>query len=539
MSRLPYLLLVGIAALSIACSATKDSRLDDDPNSTSTSGQGGGIGFDGGPADGGGLEGGDPKTCEEALQAKTYIGCDFYPTVTPNAVWSVFDFAVVVANTGENTVDATVTRGNTQIATAQIAPNSLATMYLPWVKELKGPDADGQGSTVALSGSVKAIGGAYHLTTTFPVTVYQFSALEYAPQGGPPNKNWAVCPAFLIECFSYSNDASLLLPSTAMTSNYRIFNAPASSIPQFAQFFAITGVHDGTSVNVGLSASGSIVAGGGVQATPAGGSTKVDLNRGDVMMLLAATGSDLSGSLVSANNPIQIISGMPCTNVPEGASACDHVEETVFPAETLGQHYIVNRPTGPNGDVPGHVVRMYGNFDGTTLEYLGGAPPNAPTSLHAGQVVDLGVVTVDFEVQADKAFAVMSLEMGGSVVDPNGMIGLQKGDPAQSLPTAVEQYRDKYVFLAPTDYDVNYVDIVMPVNATVTLDGIIIAAQAMPVGTSGYGVTRVQLGPGQGGAHVLDASAPVGIQVTGYGAYTSYYYPGGLNLKVISPPPIN
>jgi hypothetical protein len=48
----------------------------------------------------------------------------------------------------------------------------------------------------------------------------------------------------------------------------------------------------------------------------------------------------------------------------------------------------------------------------------------------------------------------------------------------------------------------------------------------------------VVLGPGQMGAHVLEASAPVGIQVEGYGAYTSYYYPGGLDLNAIAPPPV-
>jgi hypothetical protein len=29
----------------------------------------------------------------------------------------------------------------------------------------------------------------------------------------------------------------------------------------------------------------------------------------------------------------------------------------------------------------------------------------------------------------------------------------------------------------------------------------------------------------------------VGIQVVGYGSYTSYQYPGGLNLTLIAPPP--
>ena len=42
---------------------------------------------------------------------------------------------------------------------------------------------------------------------------------------------------------------------------------------------------------------------------------------------------------------------------------------------------------------------------------------------------------------------------------------------------------------------------------------------------------------GNGGAHVLECTDPVGIQVMGYGAYTSYMYPGGLNLSLIAPPP--
>jgi hypothetical protein len=35
----------------------------------------------------------DPTTCEEALQAKTYVGCDYWPTVTANLVSDVFDLA--------------------------------------------------------------------------------------------------------------------------------------------------------------------------------------------------------------------------------------------------------------------------------------------------------------------------------------------------------------------------------------------------------------------------------------------------------------
>src|SRR5437868_250321 len=32
----------------------------------------------------------DPTTCDEAKTSKTYLGCDFWPTVTANRVWNVF-----------------------------------------------------------------------------------------------------------------------------------------------------------------------------------------------------------------------------------------------------------------------------------------------------------------------------------------------------------------------------------------------------------------------------------------------------------------
>ena len=97
-------------------------------------------------------------------------------------------------------------------------------------------------------------------------------------------------------------------------------------------------------------------------------------------------------------------------------------------------------------------------------------------------------------------------------------------------------YAGFYVFLAPSDYDVSFVDIVMPLTAQVTLDGAPLAVAPTAL-SSGYGVARVPLSLGNNGAHLLEASEPVGIQVVGYGRYTSYQYPGGLNLRAIAPPP--
>src|SRR5262249_25670767 len=162
--------------------------------------------------------------------------------------------------------------------------------------------------------------------------------------------------------------------------------------------------------------------------------------------------------------PVQVIAGSPCiANPPGGTDAtlnplsCDHIEETVQPAETLGKHYLVNQPTGPNGNAVGQTVRLVGNVDGTTLTFTP-ARSRAPATLNAGQVVELGNVTQNFEVSGDHEFIVATIQLSGGLVDPTGGI-MQKGDPSLSTAIAVEQYRLNYVFLAPNDYDVSFADV--------------------------------------------------------------------------------
>jgi hypothetical protein len=264
------------------------------------------------------------------------------------------------------------------------------------------------------------------------------------------------------------------------------------------------------------------------------------LDAGDVVELVGDSATDNTGSLVQADKPVQVISGHPCKNVPLTFPACDHLEQSVLPAETLGKHYVVAPPTSPHAAVIGHVVRLVGNVDGTNLTYPAGVqPPNAPSTLQAGEVVDLGVVKDAFEIQGDQEFAIATFMLGASLTDPNTSPPIQLGDPSQSNAIAVEQYRAKYVFLAPTDYTESWVDITMPVmNVQMMLDNTPLSPTPAPIGTSAFGVARVYLNPGNNGAHVLTSTAPVGIQIVGYGAYTSYQYPGGLDLSAIAPPPM-
>jgi IgGFc binding protein len=490
-------------------------------------------------------------TCADAATSHSYAGCDFWPTVTLNPVWSIFDFAAIVANVGSQPASVTVTGSAGQVASATVAPHGLAKLYLPWVAALKGPDFDTCSNNMPTPASIFAAKSAFHLTSTQPVIVNQFNALEFRGQGGASEKLWSTCPgvqdcsdattgsSFPLGCFSFSNDASILLPSSALTGNYRVMTLPPGSGSQ--GFFAITGTQDLTSVSITLSASASVLAGTPLSAGGPGDVIQVSLNAGDVVEVVGTDEkSDLSGSLVQANRPVQVIAGAACAALPSTTAAgdktsCDHLEETVLPAETLGKHYVVALPTGALGKPVPQTVRLYGNVDGTTLTYSGTAPAGAPTQLNAGQVVDLGLEQQDFEITADHEIAVGMFLLSADVADPDDIVS--RGDPSQSQAITIDQYRTDYEFLAPDDYDVNFVDIIMPLDAHVSLDNSPLPGSPAALEGTQFGVARVRLGAGDQGAHTLTSDKPVGLQVLGYGSYTSYEYPGGLDLKQIAPPP--
>src|SRR5262249_8249671 len=157
-------------------------------------------------------------------------------------------------------------------------PNTLEKIYLPWVPELKGADANTCGDLVGLKKSVFKTGGAYHIVSSVPVTVFQFSALEYQGEGGPNGKDWSSCPGNQVceasmhanGCYSFTNDASLLLPTTALTGNYRVTSEKDWGEIKEGAYVAITGTQAKTSVSLFVPTGGHILGGDNVPDTPGG-----------------------------------------------------------------------------------------------------------------------------------------------------------------------------------------------------------------------------------------------------------------------------
>src|SRR5689334_15048074 len=111
--RMNRVALVALSALHVGCSVYETNPTRGGTNAGAGGGGGGGVG----PGTGGseinvldasysldgplGGAGRDPVTCEEAAQFRTYLGCEYFPTILGNVVSPEFDFAVIVANTSD------------------------------------------------------------------------------------------------------------------------------------------------------------------------------------------------------------------------------------------------------------------------------------------------------------------------------------------------------------------------------------------------------------------------------------------------------
>jgi len=319
------------------------------------------AGNDGGSFSDGGINFGDsqlsgdqgstspiPTTCSDSEGRHSYIGCDYWPTVTLNPVYEQFDFAVAVSNPQTIPVTVTVSGGALSMAqTVSVAAGQVQAITLPWVDALKGPQFD-QNTAVGDPGSSRIVqGGAYHLQTNFPVSVYQFNALEYEIDAG------VGCPGYGDagagpHCYSFSNDATLLLPTNVATGNYGVLAWP--SFAATPGFLAVTATQDNTHVTIFPAGRVEGVPDAGPEFLVRGDNYTYSLNQGDVLEMFSDTGDildpvygqDISGTIVQADNPVVTYSGHGCTFIPQDKKACDHLESSMFPIETLGTQYIVS-----------------------------------------------------------------------------------------------------------------------------------------------------------------------------------------------------
>jgi hypothetical protein len=482
--------------------------------------------------------------CERAEQERSNIGCEYWAVDLDNEYSQFNDaageqFAIAVANASDFPVDVLVEQNDAQVGsslslsvvtTAQIPPQSLEVIYLP-TREVDGSlMGQDEGPGTMLSSR------AYRVTTNYPVVAYQFNPIIQ----------------------SFSNGASLLIPTSALDDDYWVLGWPTSNpiapfplpgIPDHS-FVTVVGVTD-QPVTVDVTLGGPIVGGGGIPATGAGQVVTAQLKAFDVLNLESdgIPGDMTSTQVHSFGGPVAVFTGGERGSVPydvmpppptdwDGDTCCtEHFEQQAFPTSALGMEFVTTRSpirstnvNNPEGDVWRVLATQADTVVTTNL-----AAPFDSFALTKGEYYEFWSIT-DFVLKATKPVIVGQFLVSQQYVEwPE--VG---GDPEFILFPPTEQYREEYIFLAPPTFDRDWCVISAPDTAVVELDGISLnqefggPCERYPAGNVA-GVDYVALRcPLTDGVHTVKSSDPVGVTVYGYYNVGSYGYAAGAELKRIN-----
>lgn len=424
-----------------------------------------------------------------------------------------------------------------------VQPNAVEVMRLPWIAELVQnqmrccPNLPDPGPNCAVR-SARVPNGAFHVTSDAPLAIYQFNPIEY----------------HLGNRFSFTNDASLLLPQNVLGRQYLVMSYPTEGPPiglpadrciatsLRGGFVSIVGTHAMGNNRVRVTSTATMWDPRNTAQMLPRGTYMFDLARGEVLQLVAqGLNQDITGTYIEAELPVAVFSGHECAAVPIERPACDHLEEQLFPLATWGRTYAVS-PVKYFNDLEPSVIRVMAQRDGVTLTFDGIAAPAACSrTLMQGQFCEFAAAE-GFSVTGSAPISVAQFFRGlgdspecqcAGNVCPD--LPRCNGDPAMVLEVPRDQYRTNYRFLTPASYSQSFVNIVSPEGADLDLDGNpVVGAASIPTG-AGWITRIVSVRPGSHVVRSVDSTTRFAIKVWGIAPFTSYAYPGGLDLRPIAP----
>jgi hypothetical protein len=487
--------------------------------------------------------------CALAEVDRSTIGCEYWAVDLDNEYASTLlgvndaagaQFAVAIANPNDHQVVVTVERN---IAALGATPNPQTvfsgTVEPRSVLEIDLDPREVDGSTMADNGPGTFVSpNAYRISTNFPVVAYQFNPIVQ----------------------QFSNDASLLIPTTGLDNFYRVLGWPTTNpiapfpmpgLPDHS-YVTIVGVTPGTEVTVTL--GGPIVAGGSVPATAAGGTVTYTLGPYDVLNLESdGVPGDMSGTTVQSSAPVAVFSGGergaapynrgdvpdPPGGWPDSICCTDHLEEQVFPTSAWGQDFVLTHSPQRSDTswVEPDLYRVMADREVTTITTnLGG--DFATITLDPGEWTQL-YAQRSFVMRADHPIQIEQILVSQQFM-PSYRPGAG-GDPSMLLFPPYQQYRTLYAFLTPSTWAENYVVFSAPVGTVTLLDGLDVRGTEFSslchyedAGDLDGVVYQAITCPVNAGSHVVEGDLPVGIMIYGYYNVGSYGYAGGSDLERIN-----
>jgi hypothetical protein len=517
----------------------------------------------------------DAARCEDVCaRAPSSSGCRFLAVTTLSSRLGAsvrymssisvgaegYHFGIALSNPNDYEVSVRIEGPSTD--RAEVVPARSATVVaVPWVgaltqEALGGLSTSGAELPYRSTPSSLVPGAAYRVESDAPIVAYQFAPYNLLYDGD----DLACPPGSEFWCTPGTVDASLLLPVPTHGRAYTVVgygsryamaaDCDPDPLPEDATsgFVTIVAGHEPTEVTI--TPSTPIRPGPGVVARAhAGDPFTVRLEPYDVLQLVAdrpitteectaepfpdcstvcTYRGDLSGTTIEADEPIAVFAGHDCARVPydEFGSAlvgCDHLEDQLWPDETLGLRYVVMPLYQSRGALSPTLLRLVGTRDATRVTLSPRVDGIDELTLGRGEAAELDLFAPGARIEATEPIAV-------AIVSPSSGLGLTNGfdsisDPSLVVAVPVEQWVNENSVYAAETFAETYAAIAAPRDAIVRLDG----TELAPFDTSGeHDYYHALLA---GGPHRITASAPFTAVVSGHSFAASYAYPAGGQLE--------
>ena len=528
------------------------------------------------------------RACGEAAQTASYLGCDYVTTDLQNLAWAPIGgtpsapMGLVVANPSP-TASVSVSLFD---ATGAVAPLVREVTIAPPPVVLPAPTPvtvrtevwDGSGRLAnanfgqAQNLEIPAAGMAILLLEHHGYRATSVVAQEaWRVRADQPVAAYQFSPYCCN--YSFTNDASLLIPTPALGTEYMYVGVPSwgdrpmddgsgmGTVVGYPATLTVIATRSGTDVEVALPAGVGVKPDQDGRIQIQGQTVTARLDAQEVLHLFSndptprgldfPRGVDMSGARVTASKPVAAFSGHECSFYPQDQGACDHLEEQLLPMDTWGVEYALIPPVlrAQNLNVATEAIfwKIIASEPNTRIELsvpMADLDPRAPgfdgvphcldrmdgpqtIVLGAGEYCEFGTRTAA-TIRANEPVSVMGIISGQDSTGTFMPFGAHAGDPAIFILPPQYQFRNAYAFLAPTTYFNDVMTVVTVEGATIELDGEPVdLSGATPVAGSRMVYQHVSI---EDGPHSVSADRPFGLLVFAYDDYVSYAFTGGLNL---------
>ncbi|MEM1061878.1 MAG: hypothetical protein AAGJ97_06060, partial [Planctomycetota bacterium] len=399
---------------------------------------------------------------------------------------------------------------------------AVVTVEVPGASYISAPISVAAGGTATFLMPVDVLSYIYNNDTTYAEAIRVTSDVDIA--------------VFATSQYEISASSLSVIPTPSLGTEYVVVTAEDTEILntnlnitlESYSRFAVVATEDNTTVYITPPIALNGVAAGTTHPP-------VVLDRGEVYHVRESElGADLSGTIVTADKNIAVVSGNEALH-PDGIAyatgASTDAYEMLRPTSSWGNRYFIN----PLDPILGDKLRIASAADGTEIYFNG----SLAATIDRGDVYESRVKST-VEVTGSNPISVVRL---GAVVisSPPGSDFLLIEPPFMTLPMSVDQFLTEYRVATPphgvehipqTDFDTHILELIAPTAslASIEVNGIAVDTNAFTViPNTGYSVAQ-DIYNGDVGVLEVTGDDPFGLTLFGYPSFTfnqSYEFTGG------------